>query len=44
MKSNIKYKKVRTKGDNDCDECVFSLKCINPCRLEAHYHYEEEEQ
>lgn len=38
----MKYKEVKTKeGLNDCDECIFALSCINPCRLSIGYHYEE---
>lgn len=38
----MKYKKVKTKdGVNDCYECCFALACIDGCRLEKGYHYEQ---
>lgn len=40
----MKYIEVKSVGENDCIECVFSLKCINPCRLQSGYHYEKNEQ
>ena len=35
-----KVRVVRSKGPNDCDECPFSLKCIDLCFLHPGYHYE----
>ena len=40
----MEYIEVKSAGQNDCMECVFSLKCINPCRLQSGYHYEKNEQ
>jgi len=37
----MKYIEVKSVSQNDCTECIFSLKCINPCRLPSGYHYEE---
>ena len=32
---------VPSKGIWDCDECYFALKCVYPCSLKNHLHYEK---
>lgn len=40
---NYVKRKTLTIG-NDCDECCFSMLCINPCDLEQGMHYEKRKQ
>lgn len=34
------YKLVRSTKEDDCDECIFTMHCVDMCRAPKGWHYE----